>query len=59
MQEKKICYNIAKQYWEAWGLIWKRSVSLCFLGVFLGFLGGSVVVVSCFAALFFVFDGDT
>ena len=32
-----ICYIIAKQYWEAWGLFWKRSVSLCILGVLLGF----------------------
>ena len=46
-----ICYSIAKQYWEAWGLFWERSVSLCFLGVILGFVGCSVVVVLCFACL--------
>ena len=40
-----ICYDIAKQYWEAWGLFWKRSVSPCFRGVSLGFLFVSVVVV--------------
>ena len=51
-----ICYDIAKQYWEAWGLIWKRSVSLWSLGVFLGFLGGSAVVVLCLClCLCFVF----
>ena len=34
-----ICYDIAKQYWAAWGLFfWKRSVSPSFLGVFLGCL---------------------
>ena len=34
-----ICYDIAKQYWAAWGFFfWKRSVSPSFLGVFLGFL---------------------
>ena len=31
----------------------------CFLGVFLGFLFVSVVVVLCFAVLFFVCVGDT
>ena len=49
-----ICYIIAKQYWEAWGLFWKRSVSLCFLGVLFGF-GFSVVcfvvLLSCFLCL--------
>ena len=46
-----ICYIIAKQYWEAWGLFWKRSVSLCFLGVLFGF-GFSVV---CFVFCCLVF----
>ena len=32
-----ICCIIAEQYWEAWGLFWKRSVSLCFLGVLFWF----------------------
>ena len=34
---ERICYNIVKQYWAAWGCFyfWKRSVSPCFLGVFL------------------------
>ena len=27
------CYFIAKLYWEAWGLFWKRSVSLFLRGV--------------------------
>ena len=35
-----ICYIIAEQDWEAWGLFWKRSVSLYFLGVLLGWLLG-------------------
>ena len=48
-----ICYDIAKQYWEAWGLFWKRSVSPCFRGVSLGFFFLSVVVVWCW--LLFVF----
>ena len=38
-----ICYDIAKQYWAAWGLFWKRSVSRSFLGVFLGFFGSVLV----------------
>ena len=42
-----ICYIIAEQYWEAWGLFWKRSVSLCFLGVFFGFGFSVVCVVVC------------
>ena len=43
-----ICYIIAKQYWEAWGLFWKRSVSLCILGVHLGFgCFGCVCLVFC------------
>ena len=46
-----ICYIIAKQYWEAWGLFWKSSVSLCFLGVLFGF-GFSVV---CFVVCCLVF----
>ena len=52
-----ICYIIAEQYWEAWGLFWKRSVSLCFLGVLFGFgCWVGCVVVCC---LVFVFVGDT
>ena len=42
-----ICYIIAEQYWEAWGLFWKRSVSLCFLGVLFGFGCWVVCVVVC------------
>ena len=42
-----ICYIIAEQYWEAWGLFWKRSVSLCFLGVLFGFGFSVVCVVVC------------
>ena len=43
-----ICYDIVKEYWAAWGLLfWKRSVSPSFLGVFLccfGFVFGWVCV---------------
>ena len=49
-----ICYIIAEQYWEAWGLFWKRSVSLCFLGVFFWFrVFGCLfcVLLSCFLCL--------
>ena len=42
-----ICYIIAEQYWEAWRLFWKRSVSLCFLGVLFGFGCWVVCVVAC------------
>ena len=42
-----ICYIIAVQYWEAWGLFWKRRVSLCFLGVLFGFGFWVVCVVVC------------
>ena len=51
------CYIIAEQYWEAWGLFWKRSVSLCFLGVLLVLVVGLFVL--WFAVLFFAFVGDT
>ena len=47
-----ICYDIAKQYWAAWGLFWKRSVSRSFLGVFLGCLGS--VLVGLWFVVFFV-----
>ena len=50
-----ICYDIAKQYWAAWGFFfWKRRVSPSFLGVFLDcfrlFLVGLwfLVVFVCF-----------
>ena len=36
------CYFIAKLYWEAWGLFWKRSVSLFLRGVL--FLVGCLLV---------------
>ena len=46
-----ICYIIAEQYWEAWGLFWKRSVSLCILGVLFGFGCCVVCVVVCCVVL--------
>ena len=52
------CCFIAEQYWEAWGLFWKRSVSLFLLGVVLG-SGFCVVVVFGFAVLFLVSFDDT
>ena len=48
-----ICYDIAKQYWAAWGhFFWKRSVSPSFLGVFLGCFG--LVLVGLWFLVVFV-----
>ena len=43
------CYFIAELYWEAWGLFWKRSVSLFLRGVrfFVCFLVGLLGFCSC------------
>ena len=62
------CYFIAKLYWEAWGLFWKRSVSLflrgvlffvcCLLVFWLGCLVFVLVVCLCWLLLF-GWKGDT